>query len=82
MGRLAWGDGELPLSDYRGALGLHGYHGWMTFELFGDGRYPLDPRAAVERCPRRYSGTSVRPRGERPREPTRAPVAGVARRLG
>jgi protein FrlC len=50
MGHLAWGDGELPLHDYLHALERHGYDGWMTFELFGDGTYALDPRAAVERC--------------------------------
>ncbi|GHB48373.1 AP endonuclease [Streptomyces viridiviolaceus] len=50
MGHLAWGDGELPLSDYLRAFERHGYDGCMTFELFGDGTYALDPRAAVERC--------------------------------
>jgi len=50
MGHLAWGDGELPLCDYLQALERHGYDGWMTFELFGDGSYALDPQAAVERC--------------------------------
>ncbi|AIS02147.1 sugar phosphate isomerase/epimerase family protein [Streptomyces glaucescens] len=49
-GHLAWGDGVLPLDDYLRALRRHGYDGWMTFELFGDGTYALDPRAAVERC--------------------------------
>ncbi|MFV0131957.1 sugar phosphate isomerase/epimerase family protein [Streptomyces sp. HMX87] len=49
-GHLAWGDGDLPLSDYLRSLERQGYDGWMTFELFGDGTYALDPRAAVERC--------------------------------
>ncbi|MEU5576208.1 TIM barrel protein [Streptomyces huasconensis] len=49
-GHLAWGDGELPLQDYLAALDRRGYDRWMTFELFGDGRYALDPRTAVEQC--------------------------------
>ncbi len=49
-GHLAWGDGELPLAGYLAALDRRGYAGHLTFELFGDGHYALDPRAAVERC--------------------------------
>ncbi|MGI5282324.1 sugar phosphate isomerase/epimerase family protein [Nonomuraea polychroma] len=49
-GHLAWGDGELPLREYLGALERRGYRGHMTFELFGDGGYAFAPRAAVERC--------------------------------
>lgn len=49
-GHLAWGDGELPLAGYLAALDRAGYTGAMTFELFGDGGYALDPRRAVERC--------------------------------
>ncbi|MFJ8665222.1 sugar phosphate isomerase/epimerase family protein [Streptomyces sp. NPDC093600] len=49
-GHLAWGDGELPLADYLSALDRRGYDRWMTFELFGDGGYARDPRAAVEQC--------------------------------
>ncbi|MBB2914659.1 protein FrlC [Streptosporangium becharense] len=49
-GHLAWGDGELPLADYLAALDRRGYQGCMTFELFGDGSYALDPRPVVERC--------------------------------
>ncbi|GAA4906630.1 protein FrlC [Nonomuraea thailandensis] len=49
-GHLAWGDGELPLDGYLEALDRRGYRGLMTFELFGDGTYAMDPRPAVERC--------------------------------
>jgi protein FrlC len=49
-GHLAWGDGELPLGEYLEALGRRGYDGCLTFELFGDGTYAFDPRAALERC--------------------------------
>lgn len=49
-GHLAWGDGELPLGHYLEALGRHGYDGCLTFELFGDGTYALDPRPALDRC--------------------------------
>jgi protein FrlC len=46
-GHLAWGDGELPLAQILGSLASHGYAGWMTVELFGDGGYALDPRPAL-----------------------------------
>ncbi|MDQ1007062.1 protein FrlC [Streptomyces sp. V4I23] len=49
-GHLAWGDGQLPLTEYLRAFERHDYEGYMTFELFGDGTYALDPRSAVERC--------------------------------
>ncbi len=49
-GHLAWGDGELPLADYLSALERRGYDRCMTFELFGDGSYARNPRAAVEQC--------------------------------
>ncbi|MEU4550292.1 sugar phosphate isomerase/epimerase family protein [Nonomuraea dietziae] len=49
-GHLAWGDGELPLTEYLTALERRGYGGRMTFELFGDGTYAFDPRPVVERC--------------------------------
>ncbi|MFM9372722.1 sugar phosphate isomerase/epimerase family protein [Streptomyces sp. Da 82-17] len=52
MGHLAWGDGHLPLADYLTSFRRHGYDGHMTFELFGDGTYALNPRAAVEQCER------------------------------
>lgn len=48
-GHLAWGDGDLPLAAILRALDRHGYDGWMTVELFGDGSYALDPRPALER---------------------------------
>jgi protein FrlC len=48
-GHLAWGEGELPLAEILAALDRHGYEGWMTVELFGDGGYALDPRAPLER---------------------------------
>lgn len=48
-GHLAWGDGELPLETILSALARHGYEGWMTVELFGDGSYAFDPRPALER---------------------------------
>lgn len=49
-GHLAWGDGSLPLGDYVDELARLGYRGTMTFELFGDGSYALDPVAAWTRC--------------------------------
>ena len=48
-GHLAWGDGELPLARILRSLDHHGYGGWMTVELFGDGGYALDPRPALAR---------------------------------
>ncbi|MCU1636611.1 MAG: D-tagatose 3-epimerase [Cryobacterium sp.] len=48
-GHLAWGDGDLPLAGYLQALGDVGYRGFMTFELFGDGSYALDPLPALQR---------------------------------
>ncbi|WP_461163970.1 TIM barrel protein [Arthrobacter sp. R1-13] len=49
-GHLAWGDGSLDLPGVLRHLGLHGYADSMTFELFGDGSYGLDPLAALTRC--------------------------------
>lgn len=49
-GHLAWGDGELPLESYLADLARHGYTADMTFELFGDGSYALQPRAALDQC--------------------------------
>lgn len=49
-GHLAWGDGELPLGSYVAALDAFGYTGHFTFELFGDGTYAFNPRAALGRC--------------------------------
>ncbi|WP_143591037.1 sugar phosphate isomerase/epimerase family protein [Thermoactinospora rubra] len=49
-GHLAWGDGELPLAGYLAEFRRRDYRGLVTFELFGDGSYALDPRPAVERC--------------------------------
>lgn len=49
-GHLAWGDGSLPLGDDVDELVRLGYGGTMTFELFGDGSYALDPVAAWTRC--------------------------------
>jgi fructoselysine 3-epimerase len=49
-GHLAWGDGQLPLGEVLEALGRHGYDGYLTFELFGDGSYAFDPRPALDRC--------------------------------
>ena len=49
-GHLAWGDGELPLASYLADLGTNGYKGYLTFELFGDGTYAMDPRKALDQC--------------------------------
>lgn len=49
-GHLAWGDGHLPLSEYLGALDSASYPHFMTFELFGDGSYALDPHSALHQC--------------------------------
>lgn len=48
-GHLAWGDGELPLGSILADLDRHGYDGWMTVELFGDGGYAQDPKPALAR---------------------------------
>lgn len=47
-GHLAWGDGVLPLAEYVRELASIDYRGRITFELFGDGQYSLNPRPAVE----------------------------------
>ncbi|MGO2930897.1 sugar phosphate isomerase/epimerase family protein [Microbacterium sp.] len=48
-GHLAWGDGCLPLGDIVTALDRQGYLGAATIELFGDGRYALNPRPVLAR---------------------------------
>lgn len=49
-GHLAWGDGFLDLDEILHELSQLNYSGALTFELFGDGSYALDPRAAVTQC--------------------------------
>lgn len=49
-GHLAWGEGSLPLGEYVDELALLGYDGTVTFELFGDGGYSLDPVTAWKSC--------------------------------
>ncbi|VXC31011.1 Protein FrlC [Arthrobacter sp. 9V] len=49
-GHLAWGDGFLDLEEILRELSQLNYRGTLTFELFGDGSYALDPRAAVTQC--------------------------------
>ncbi|WOH20706.1 TIM barrel protein [Paenarthrobacter sp. GOM3] len=49
-GHLAWGDGFLDLDKILRDLSRLNYSGVMTFELFGDGSYALEPRLAVARC--------------------------------
>ncbi|WP_017199574.1 TIM barrel protein [Arthrobacter sp. M2012083] len=49
-GHLAWGDGFLDLDEILRELSQMDYSGALTFELFGDGSYSLEPRAAVTRC--------------------------------
>ncbi|MCF3139730.1 TIM barrel protein [Paenarthrobacter sp. AR 02] len=49
-GHLAWGDGFLDLDKILRDLSRLNYSGAMTFELFGDGSYALEPRPAVARC--------------------------------
>jgi fructoselysine 3-epimerase len=56
-GHLAWGDGELPLTDYVHFLERSGYAGQYTFELFGN--YANDPRNAIERCLNRAVASGV-----------------------
>lgn len=48
-GHLSWGDGSLPLGDLIAALDRNGYAGLATVELFGDGRYALDPKPVLAR---------------------------------
>ena len=49
-GHLAWGDGFLNLDEILRELSQLDYSGALTFELFGDGSYALNPRAAVTQC--------------------------------
>ncbi|MDQ0819509.1 protein FrlC [Arthrobacter sp. V4I6] len=49
-GHLAWGDGTLDLNEILRGLSELDYQGALTFELFGDGSYALEPRTAVEKC--------------------------------
>ena len=49
-GHLAWADGTMDLRGILRDLSGLEYQGAMTFELFGDGSYALEPRPAVERC--------------------------------
>jgi fructoselysine 3-epimerase len=48
-GHLVWGDGELPMGQFVQDLADIDYSGFVTFELFGDGSYALDPLAALRR---------------------------------
>lgn len=48
-GHLAWGDGTLDLNEILLGLSELNYQGALTFELFGDGSYALEPRTAVEK---------------------------------
>ncbi len=49
-GHLAWGDGKLPLDAYLADLRSQNFAGTLTFELFGNGSYALDPVSAWRRC--------------------------------
>lgn len=49
-GHMAWGDGNLDLKAILRELGHLGYRESFTFELFGDGSYSIDPRAAFQKC--------------------------------
>lgn len=49
-GHLVWGEGSLPLGEYVDELARSGYDGTVTFELFGDGGYGLDPVTAWRAC--------------------------------
>jgi protein FrlC len=49
-GHLAWGDGSLHLAEILRDFGQLEYRESFTFELFGDGSYSIDPRAAFQKC--------------------------------
>jgi protein FrlC len=49
-GHMAWGDGNLDLPAILRGLGQLEYKESITFELFGDGSYSIDPRAAFQKC--------------------------------
>ncbi|MGX1159261.1 protein FrlC [Arthrobacter sp. SLBN-100] len=49
-GHLAWGDGNLDLTSILHDLGQLEYKESITFELFGDGSYSLDPRSSYQKC--------------------------------
>lgn len=56
-GHLAWGDGNLPMADYVAELEKHGYQGGITFEMFGNGSYAVNPRPSLEKCIASYQET-------------------------
>lgn len=53
-GHLAWGDGEMNLDAVVGGLADMGYEGRITFELFGDGSYAVNPRPHLEQSLRGF----------------------------
>lgn len=61
-GHLAGGDGTMDLAGILRDLSGLGYRGAMTFELFGDGSYALEPRPAVEKCLKAFVAGAAGPR--------------------
>jgi fructoselysine 3-epimerase len=61
-GHLAWGDGTMDLRGILRDLSDLEYQGAMTFELFGDGSYALEPRPAVEKCLDAFAVAAAGPR--------------------
>ena len=61
-GHLAWGDGTMDLAGILRDLSGLEYRGAMTFELFGDGSYALEPRPAIEKCLDAFAVAAVGPR--------------------
>lgn len=49
-GHLAWGDGDLPMDAYVADLERFDYSAKLTFEVFGNGSYALNPKKALEQC--------------------------------
>lgn len=60
-GHMAWGDGNLDMTAILRELGQLEYKESFTFELFGDGSYSIDPRAAFQKCLNAFGDSSAQP---------------------
>lgn len=67
-GHLAWGDGDLPLDGYVLDLLRHGYHGKVSFEVFGPPAYREEPVAKLRQCIEGYRRAVTRAAGIGPGE--------------
>ena len=60
-GHMAWGDGNLDLTAILRELGQLEHKESFTFELFGDGSYSIDPRAAFQKCLNAFGDSIAQP---------------------